>query len=227
MLIPRKPRDLTPRFGIGEWFGSRLTELSPSERLHYANEVLKSKKARQPQPCPFQSTKREAKCTKDGGVCSLRLYGYSPHSSTGRAVGVPISGSQGDLRATCPYRFHENLDVFRWIGKTLLNDEDPQLVGEVGFLEAGSTTDSDGGEDVGRIDMVLVSNGAVKGAPLEWCAVEIQAVYFSVRWITLQISRMQMSRGSSCGLPRGKEAREAAWCWMRSGTPHWNALSKV
>jgi hypothetical protein len=179
MLIPRKPRDLTPRFGIGEWFGSRLTELSPSERLHYANEVLKSKKARQPQPCPFQSTKREAKCTKDGGVCSLRLYGYSPHSSTGRAVGVPISGSQGDLRATCPYRFHENLDVFRWIGKTLLNDEDPQLVGEVGFLEAGSTTDSDGGEDVGRIDMVLVSNGAVKGAPLEWCAVEIQAVYFS------------------------------------------------
>jgi hypothetical protein len=65
------------------------------------------------------------------------------------------------------------------VGETILGDDNPRLVGEVGFLEAGATTDTEGGDDVGRIDMVLVSNKPVEGAPMEWCAVEIQAVYFS------------------------------------------------
>jgi hypothetical protein len=94
-------------------------------------------------------------------------------------VGDPVEGLQGELRATCPYRFHEALDVFHWVGETILGDDNPKLVGEVGFLEASATTDTDGGDDVGRIDMVLVSNKPVPGAPMEWCAVEIQAVYFS------------------------------------------------
>ncbi len=165
-----KPKDISPRFGIGEWFGYRLTELTGAERRHYASEVLKSKKDRAPQPCPFQSTKHEAKCTKDGGVCSLRLYLYKEEENTGRAAGEAVSGLQGGLRATCPYRFHENLDVFRWVGQTLLGYDNPKLVGEVGFLEASATTDNEGGDDVGRIDMVLVSNKPVEGAPMEWCA---------------------------------------------------------
>jgi hypothetical protein len=92
---------------------------------------------------------------------------------------VPVAGPQGALRATCPYRFHESLDVFHWVGETILGDSNPKLVGEVGFLEASATTDAAGGDDVGRIDMVLVSNKPVEGAPMEWCALEIQAVYFS------------------------------------------------
>jgi hypothetical protein len=65
------------------------------------------------------------------------------------------------------------------VGETILDDNNPKLVGEVGFLEASATTDAEGGDDVGRIDMVLVSNKPVQGAPMEWCALEIQAVYFS------------------------------------------------
>jgi hypothetical protein len=175
----KKPKDLTPRFGIGEWFGKVLTQMDATERRYYASEVLKEKKLRDQQPCPFQPRKQDANCTKEGGVCSLRLYSYKADEKTGRATGEPIYGPQGELRATCPYRFHEALDVFHWVGETLLGDSYPKLVGEVGFLEASATTDAEGGDDVGRIDMVLVSNKPVKGAPMEWCALEIQAVYFS------------------------------------------------
>ena len=175
----RKPKDLTPRFGIGEWFGNRINELSADERRYYGTEQDKKKGERDPQPCPFQSTKGDAKCTKEGGVCSLRLYSYKAHAETGRAEGEIVTGVQGDLRATCPYRFHERLEVFQWVGKVLLSDDDPRLVGEVGFLEAGATTDNAGGDDVGRFDMVLVSSKALQQTSIEWCAVEIQAVYFS------------------------------------------------
>lgn len=175
---PRKPKDLTPRFGIGEWYGHNLPQLSSMERRLLAQETLKAKKERQAQLCPFQARKQDAVCSKEGGVCSLRLYSYAQHP-TGAAMGVPVDGKQGDLRATCPYRFHENLEIFKWVGETILGDADPMLVGEVGFLEAGATTDNEGGEDVGRIDMVLVSSKTPPGAPMEWAALEIQAVYFS------------------------------------------------
>ena len=174
-----KPKDTAPRFGIGEWFGNNLTQLSGKERRQLAAEVLKPKKERTPQPCPFQDTKQEAMCSKEGGVCSLRLYSYAIHPITGRAVSVPVSGKQGELRATCPYRFHGELDVFKWVGEIILGDPDPLLVSEVGFLEAEATTDHEGGDDVGRIDMVLVSNKTAEGAPMAWAALEIQAVYFS------------------------------------------------
>lgn len=176
---PRKPKDASPRFGIGEWFGTRLIELSGAERRHYGMEQLKPKREQEPQPCPFQSTKQNALCTKPGGVCSLRIYIYKPHEGTGRSAGDVALGTQGGLRATCPNRFHEKLEIFRLVGEKLLGDDNPKLVAEVGFLEAGATTDNEGGDDVGRFDMVLVSKKTVEGAPMEWCALEIQAVYFS------------------------------------------------
>lgn len=172
-------KELAQRFGIGEWFGKVLTRLSSAERQYYASEVLKEKKLRKAQPCPFKASKENAKCTKEGGVCSLRLYSYEPEEKTGRAAGAPVTGLQGELRVTCPYRFHEHLDVFHWVGETILGDSNPRLVGEVGFLEANATSDAVSGDDVGRIDMVLVSNNTGPGAPMEWCALEIQAVYFS------------------------------------------------
>ncbi|WP_017842817.1 NotI family restriction endonuclease [Methylotuvimicrobium buryatense] len=175
----KKLKDLTPRFGIGEWYGHNLTQLTGEERRQIAEEVLKTKKERIPQPCPFQARKKDAICSKEGGVCSLRLYSYAKHPGTDRAMGVPVDGKQGELRATCPYRFHEELDVFNWVGETILDDPEPLLVGEVGFLEAGATTDNEGGDDVGRIDMVLVSSKTTQGAPMAWAALEIQAVYFS------------------------------------------------
>lgn len=176
---PTKVKDLTPRFGIGEWFGKLVTQLTPDERRYYAAEVLKDKKERLPQPCPFQSKKIDARCNKSGGVCSLLQYSHQQHAETGRAMGISVPGKQSQLRATCPWRFHEDLDIFKWVGEVILGDSNPRLVAEVGFLEASATTDNEGGDDVGRIDMVLVSNTTVKGAPMDWCAVEIQAVYFS------------------------------------------------
>ena len=71
------------------------------------------------------------------------------------------------------------MEVFKSVGETILGDPDPQLVGEVGFLEAGATPDHEGGDAVGRIDLVLVGNNTIAGAPMAWTAVEIQAVYFS------------------------------------------------
>lgn len=136
----RKPKDATPRFGIGEWFGTRLNELTPAERQYFGAEQLKKKRERDPQPCPFKSSQGNAICTKPGGVCSLRLYSYLQHEATGWAAAEIVAGTQGGLRATCPYRFHENLDIFRWVGGKLLGDDNPRLVGEVGFLEAGATT---------------------------------------------------------------------------------------
>ncbi len=65
--MANKPKDLTPRFGIGEWFGKVLTRTDASERRYYASEVLKDKKLREEQPCPFKSSKQDAKCTKEGG----------------------------------------------------------------------------------------------------------------------------------------------------------------
>lgn len=177
--MKKKSKDLSPRFGIGEWFGNNLTQMTGAERQKLALEVLKAKKDREPQPCPFQARKVNATCSKDGGVCSLRLYAHDVHPDNGRAVGVPVAGKQGELRATCPYRFHDELDVFNWVGEAILGDPTPLLVGEVGFLEAGASTDSEGGDDVGRIDMVLVSSKTPKEAPMQWAALEIQAVYFS------------------------------------------------
>lgn len=175
----KKAKDLSPRFGIGEWFGRNITQISGDERRELALEVLKPKKERKAQPCPFQGRKVDAICTKDGGVCSLRLYEHGVHEENGRAVGLSVDGAKGELRATCPYRFHESLDIFRWVGEVILNDSNPLMVGEVGFLEAGPSTDSDGGDDVGRIDMVLVNSTQPENTPLSWVALEIQAVYFS------------------------------------------------
>jgi len=213
----RKPKDLTSRFGIGEWYGHILTELTAEQRRYYANENLKLKKDRDPQPCPFKATKSDALCTKDGGVCSLRAYQYAEHPTTTRAMGVPVAGKIGEFRATCPNRFSESLDVFSWVGQTILGDPNPRLVGEVGFLEAGATRDNEaGGDDVGRIDMVLVSNKTPKDAPMVWAALEIQAVYFSgdamkgefraladttVDWVTFPAGRRRPDY-RSCGPKR-------------------------
>lgn len=142
---------------------SRLDEL----RTKKAREIAGNKR------CPFKVSSSEAICTKDGGVCSLRLY-----ESVGSGA-VPLEGERGDLRALCPYRFHEQGTIFSWAGRVLLGDELPGLVSEVGFLESSACLDGNEGEDVGRIDMVLVRRGLPTDYPMQWAALEVQAVYFS------------------------------------------------
>jgi hypothetical protein len=67
----------------------------------------------------------------------------------------------------------------RWVGETILGDGNPLIVAEVGFLEGGSLLHGEEGDDVGRLDMILVKSGAVGSEALQWAALEIQAVYFS------------------------------------------------
>jgi hypothetical protein len=125
-------------------------------------------------------------CTKRGGVCSLRNF----HEPTAEG-----DLSFGPITATCPNRFLEQGIVIKHIAELLLGTDAPLFAKELPFLkrpksalaeaaveetlEDAELEDSglldSGSEDVGRIDLVLVNpNDRDK-----WCAVEVQAVYFS------------------------------------------------
>lgn len=105
------------------------------------------------------------------------------------------------LRATCPNRFLEGRLIFPWIGDVLLGSPTPRVVGEVGFLESerieeGATE----GDDVGRIDHVLVHPSA---DPMRWCALEIQAVYFSGASMGAEFIMLRHHNGTSMPFPAG------------------------
>jgi hypothetical protein len=87
-------------------------------------------------------------------------------------------GESGDLRAFCPNRFEEAGIIYGWVGETVLGCAEPIVLKEIGFLEPPPTEAQaeESGDSVGRIDNVLVARGA---GPLSWCALEVQAVYFS------------------------------------------------
>lgn len=149
--------------------------LTQSERVRL--DVLRAKLAQElatNKPCPFRSTESDVRpCTKEGGVCSLRLYEQTE-------LGISaVSGERGGIRALCPNRFHDKSAVLAWVGEVVLGTNSPLVVGEVGFLESAELLDGGEGEDVGRIDMVLVDSSKPRDYPLAWAAVELQAVYFS------------------------------------------------
>ena len=169
-------------YGIGEWYGRSFVHLSPEERRDYARVQSLPKKQRPSEPCIPRSTRDQVvECTKDGGVCSLRQY-----KSDGCTGKVSVAPSDVDvLCTTCPYRFYQDGLIFRWIGETILDHPQPAVVPEVDFLlpeEVLSVERSDAGRKVagrkavGRIDHVLVHPDT---SVLTWCALEMQAVYFS------------------------------------------------
>ena len=148
------------RFGIGEWYGHSFADLTREDRQAYAAGTGS-------QPCPFRMG--GGPCTKTGGVCSFRLY------EDDDGVAVPVSGAEAGLRVLCPRRFEEDMTIFQWVGEVVLDTSTPAIATEIGFLKA-----EDGNTHVGRIDMVL-ANQETGTAALNWCALEIQAVYFSGR----------------------------------------------
>lgn len=194
MARARRPQH---RFGIGEWYGKSFVNLTPQERRYFA-EIQEIPETDAP-PCPFLSTKGHTRpCIKHhiGGVCSLRSY-----EQAGELVQVNPAGSS--LRATCPSRFEEDGVVYRWIGEVLLDNPDAVPVGQVPFLERVPTMGGHEvreGEGVGRIDNVLIVPDTT---PLQWCAVEIQAVYFSGANMADDFRAIRRDQGNSLLFPAG------------------------
>lgn len=202
MANPKKPKIRT-RYSIGEWYGSGFEVLTSAERLERAKREIESN-AILGDPCPSQ---RDAKCNKKGGVCSLRKY---------QQIGDgPVSGL-GPVITTCPQRFLEGDTIFRWVGETLLNTREPVVLSEIGFLDRlrPEAEVDDGEEDsrdfIGRIDNVLVHPSR---NPMDWCALELQAVYFSGKSMTNEFKMLAEKATEALRFP----ARQRRPDWRSSG----------
>lgn len=185
VMPTRSSATSAPRFGIGEWYGKSFVRLPRAEQQRIARVSLNHTR-QTALPCPFKNPDGSEACTKKGGVCSLRLY----ERSQGGSVSA-VQGEIGDLRTLCPHRFKQDDIIYKAIGERVLGTSAPRVVSEIRFLQRyheesvesvpeeqqeNDRADSTSREDVGNIDNVLVHPNA---DPLKWCALEIQAVYFS------------------------------------------------
>jgi hypothetical protein len=175
------------RFGTAELYGFDLAALPP-ERIHELS-TAKNKDV----PCPFkpqETNKPPPKCSKKGGVCSLRQYA---RDDSGTVSGI------GALVTTCPQRFLEKNLIFEWVGDTLLGTKAPVVVSELPFLMAKAEAEDEEAGAVGKIDKVLVSP---EGAVLRWCALDMQAVYFSGKSMENDFQIMRTWTGPGVPFPR-------------------------
>lgn len=196
------PERQQSRFGIGEWYGRPFTSLSPEDRKRFADIQLLPRNQRPPQPCPFLSNSgRTVNCWKVGGVCSLRKY-----VRFGADGEVSVATEEGTIRTTCPSRFEEDGTIYRWIGEAILNDPDTLPTGQINFLKRVPLIGTNGEqssdrEQVGRIDNVLI---VPDSRPLQWVAVEIQAVYFSGDSMNREFEGIRLHEGEGLPFPAGR-----------------------
>ncbi len=132
------------RYGIAEWFGEPFDRMGPARRRELARAALNKAGAL---PCPFQSG--DKRCTKKGGVCSIRAGG-------------------GPIVITCPQRFDQG-DILPWWLARIVGFEDVYLAREVPFMRSTNTA-----REAGRIDLVVAQDGEAT----RWFGLEVQAVYF-------------------------------------------------
>lgn len=151
---------VTKRYGAAEIFGRAIQQMTNSALRQAASADHESIR------CPFKLD--GAPCHKKGGVCSLVQFEREA-GGTVHITARPVT--------TCPTRFYEAGMIYQWVGEALIATKTPVVVNEVSFLMA-KTGSEDGPveNEVGRIDSVLVNTN---GQRLEWCALEMQAVYFS------------------------------------------------
>ena len=181
---------MTARYGISEWYGNPFLGLEPEHRRTLAATALD--RGATPPPCPFKA--KSANCHKRGGVCSIQRYEEGEDGGIGAPVGDPV--------ITCPARFEERKMVARWLGEILGYPEDEiQVATEVPFL-SGSTT----GKAAGKIDMVIASGDT---EDFDWCALEIQAVYFS--GTGMQSEFLTLQNGTAATPPFPDAVRRPDW----------------
>lgn len=194
-----KPR-VRGRHSIGEWYGMGFEKLNPNDwRTQAAEEIridgLSGK------DCPFVLN---STCNKKGGVCSLRLYEQVDSG--------PVHGT-GPIITTCPNRFLEENTIYSWVGETLLNTNKPVVLSEIGFLDRlknASADEEDGGDFIGRIDNVLLHPDR---KPLDWCALEIQSVYFSGQAMKKEFKMLANLEGNALPFPAAHRRPD----WRSSG----------
>lgn len=196
--MPRLP---APRYGIAEWFGRDITTLTPQERQEFGQTAIRREETGElspPPSCPFLSAVIPgSKCSKAGGVCSIRKYARSEDG-----LGVPVERDK--IVTVCPVRFLQPLSegdtLFLWIAEKMLGISNATVVKETPFLRkilavptvvGSEDADTDDGEDddkkrAGRIDWLLVNPETMESSELDWCAVETQSLYFSGKKMRLE-----------------------------------------
>ncbi len=178
--MPKK--QLSRSHNIAEWYGRDFVSLSGKEVRRLAG--VSSPKS---MDCPFSG----GSCNKKGGVCSLRSY-VKDDDGIWSTAGEPV--------ATCPRRFGDGGAVIQWVGEELIGEMFPKVACEVPFLEGIAHGGDSTGTTVGKIDMVL--SGRL-GERTDWCAVEIQAVYFSGTKMESEFSYLISWRGEGIPAPQG------------------------
>jgi hypothetical protein len=107
---------------------------------------------------------------------------------------------RGEPVTTCPNRFLEGNLIAQWVGETLLGTSKPVVISELPFLMGEIQSEEEADQDaVGKIDEVLVN---AEGGTLRWCALEIQAVYFSGGSMENDFKMMREWTGSGVPFPR-------------------------
>lgn len=179
--VKRAQKQSNKRFGAGELFGRAVASLPPAEIRQLSQTSHKTV------ICPFKAD--NAQCHKSGGVCTLALYERDAKGT------VSISPP---LITTCPSRFLEKSIVFKWVGETLLGNQNAKIVSEISFLMSESGQEGQSEDEVGRIDNVLVD---INQNRLEWCALEKQAVYFSGNAMRHEFMLMRTWQGPGIPFP--------------------------
>src|SRR5436309_4781684 len=136
---------MTTRYGTAELYGYDFANLSP-ERIRELSTVQHRE-----MPCPFKPIepgKPVRRCSKKGGVCSLRQYSKDETGLVSPA-GLPVS--------TCPHRLLEKNLVVEWVGEALLSNSHPVVLSELPFLMGEAESEQQDADAVGMIDKVLVS----------------------------------------------------------------------
>lgn len=180
----KKAKKPTLRYGIGELYGHDFARLPPDRVRALANATFKS------QQCPFRGG--GFLCNKKGGVCSLRQFTKRDE------VVVPVAGASPV--ATCPNRFYDSQRALTWAGEILLGTKSPIVLTELPFLKAATDNNTTDLSTVGKIDMVLVDPDT---KILRWCALEIQAVYFSGAAMSKDFNLMKKWKSEGIPFPQG------------------------
>lgn len=194
MMIPKSGKgDRIPNncYGIGEWYGHLYTSLEPPQRIRLVEQPTGM-------PCRFMADvpdlapRGKVNCNKKGGVCSIRSFNVTEPNGLGF----------GPITATCPNRFLDGGIVFQAISSTLLDCKNALTAKEIPFLIRPTAATNENSvcdaEDVGRIDMVLVHPDTDM---LNWCAVELQAVYFSGGAMSKDFDVIRKHVGSAVPMP--------------------------